>query len=93
MAQPEIALLLELVLDLKKDQTVIKDMTIENKVTLDDHARRSTASEERHKITEARLAMLENRDLMINGFFKISMSLLGLAATVIGILVALKSLL
>lgn len=92
MPAPEIALLLELVLDLKKDITSLKEETTKNTGTLEDHARRSTASEERHKVTEARLIMLEKREWMINGFFKISMSLLGLAATVIGILAALKSL-
>lgn len=85
MPSPEIALLLELVLDLKKDQTEMKEMTIENKVTLEEHARRSTSS-------EARLDRLEKRDWMVNGFLKISMSLLGLAATVIGIIAAIRHL-
>lgn len=85
MAQPEIALLLELVLDLKKDQNEIKQMTVENKVTLEDHARRSKASEER-------LDRLEQRDWMINGFFKISLALLGIVGTVVGIVVAIRAL-
>ena len=82
---PEIALLLELVLDLKKDITTLKEESVKNTTTLEEHARRSTAS-------EARLALLEKRDWMVNGFFKISMSLLGLAATIIGIVAALRHL-
>lgn len=82
MASPEIALLLELVLDLKKDVSALKEESTRNTVTLEDHARRSTAS-------EARLALLEKRDWMINGFFKIAMALLGLTATVVGILSAI----
>lgn len=85
MASPEIALLLELVLDLKKEQSLIKDMTVENKVTLEEHARRSSASEDR-------LDRLEKRDQMLNGFVKISLALLGLAATVIGIMAAINQL-
>ncbi len=68
MASPEIGLLLELILDLKKDLTSLKEETTKNSVVLNDHARRSTAS-------EARLNLLEKRDWMINGFFKILYSL------------------
>lgn len=85
MPQPEIALLLELVLDLKKDISVLKEDSIKNTVTLEDHTRRSTAS-------EARLALLEQRDWMVNGFFKISMALVGLSATIIGIVAAIRHL-
>lgn len=92
MASPEIALLLELVLDLKKDITSLqKDVTTlkteaaQNTMTLEDHARRSTAS-------EARLAILEKRDWMVNGFLKISISLVSLTGAIIGILVALRHL-
>lgn len=83
MASPEIALLLELVLDLKRDQAEMKEMTIENKVTLEEHARRSTASEDR-------LERLEKRDQMLTGFVKISLGLLGVAGTVFAILEALR---
>lgn len=92
MASPEIALLLELVLDLKRDITALqKDVTslkteaAQNTVVLDDHARRSTAS-------EARLAILEKRDWMVNGFLKISLALVSLTGAIIGILAALRHL-
>lgn len=83
MSSPEIALLLELVLDLKKDQGEIKQMTVENKVILEDHARRSSAS-------EARLDRLEKRDQMLTGFVKISLGLLSLAATAAGLFEIIK---
>lgn len=92
MATPEISLLLELILDLKKDITSLKenitDLKTEaakNTVTLEDHARRSTAS-------EARLGMLEQRDQMLNGFFKISLGILGVVASVIGVIAAIRHL-
>jgi hypothetical protein len=86
MASPEIGLLLELVLDLKKDigavrtdVSNIKEDTTKNTVVLDDHARRSTASEKR-------LDKLEKRDQMLNGFFKISLGILGAIGSIIGII-------
>lgn len=92
MPSPEIGLLLELVLDLKKDisylqedVTTLKTEAAANSVTLEEHARRSTAS-------EARLALLEKREWMINGFFKISIALVGLTGSLLGILAALKHL-
>ncbi len=91
MASPEIALLLELVLDLKKDISatrddisVVKDETTKNTVVLDDHARRSTAS-------EARLDLLEKRDQMLNGFVKISAGLLGVAGTLLAVWEAVRN--
>lgn len=85
MAQPEIALLLELVLDLKKDIGSLQEETNKNSIVLEDHARRSTAS-------EARLDKLEKRDQMLNGFFKISAGLLSSAASIIAILEIIRRL-
>jgi hypothetical protein len=79
MPSPEIALLLELVLDLKKDIGVIKEDTTTNTEILAEHARRSTASENR-------LEKLEKRDQMLNGFVKISAGLLGIVASLATIL-------
>lgn len=83
MATPEIALLLELVLDLKKDISDLKTESTENKATLEEHARRSTASENR-------LALLEKRDQMLNGFVKISLSLLGVVGSIMGVIEAIR---
>jgi|HubBroStandDraft_5_1064220.scaffolds.fasta_scaffold130182_2 hypothetical protein len=85
MPSPEIGLLLELVLDLKKDITVLREESTENKATLDEHARRSTSSEER-------LDRLEKRDQMLNGFFKISAGLLSAAGSVVAILEIIRRL-
>ncbi len=84
--RPEIALLLELVLDLKKEQNEIKKIAIENTVVLIEHERRSTAS-------EVRLERLEKRDTMFNGFVKISASLAAIAGTVLALVAALKAVL
>lgn len=84
MASPEIALLLELVLDLKKDQSEIKDMTIKNSAVLEEHTRRSTASEER-------IERLEQKDQMLSGFIKISGGLLGLLAAIAAIVEVIRS--
>jgi hypothetical protein len=79
MPAPEIALLLELVLDLKKDIGAIKDETSKNTVTLDEHMRRT-------ELAEQRIGKLEKRDQMFNGFVKISASLLGVVASLATIL-------
>ncbi len=79
MASPEIALLLELVLDLKKDLSDIKSKTDKNTIILEEHARRSTASEER-------LERLEKKDIMLTGFVKIAAVVLGVVASVAGII-------
>jgi hypothetical protein len=82
MNSPEIGLLLELILDLKKDiaslqrdMTIVHEQEAKNSIVLEDHARRSTASEDR-------LELLENRDQRINGFFKISLGILGVVGTI-----------
>ena len=92
MPSPEIGLLLELVLDLKKDISIVRtditslqEETAKNTVILDDHARRSTAS-------EARLDKLEKRDQMLNGFFKISAGLLSAAGSIVAILEIIRRL-
>lgn len=86
------ALLLDLILELKREQTEIKQLTIENNVqqkhnteVLVEHTRRSKAAEDR-------LDRLEKRDWMVNGFFKISGSLLALAGTIIGVVAAIRHL-
>ena len=47
--------LLDLLLDVKKDITEMKEDIAKNTVTLEDHARRSTASEKRHDLQEKKL--------------------------------------
>ena len=86
MPAPEIALLLELVLDLKKDIGVLKTDSDKNTSTLEEHMRRTEAAEKR-------LAILEKRDQMLNGFVKISAALLGFAGTALAVWEAVHHLL
>lgn len=86
-------LLLDLVLDLKDDQAEIKEATLKNKLTLErntqiveEHERRSTAS-------EARLERLEKRDNMISGFLKISGMILAGVGSVYGVIEIIQKLL
>lgn len=86
MEKTDFALLLDLVLDLKEEQSEIKEMVVKQGVILErnteiveEHERRSTASEHR-------LELLERRDLMINGFLKISAGLAGVIGTVWGVI-------
>ncbi len=86
MEKTDFALLLDLVLDLKEEQSEMKEMIVKqgviqerNTYVLEEHERRSTASENR-------LELLEQRDLMINGFLKISAGLAGVIGTVWGVI-------
>ncbi len=63
----------------------MKQITIKNSLVLDEHIKRT-------ELAELRLERLEDKDQMLTGFFKISMALLGLAATIIGIIAAIRSL-
>lgn len=65
MDRSDFNLLLDLVLDIKETQDKNTVTLEQNTTVLDEHARRSTAS-------EARIARLERREQMINGFLKIS---------------------
>jgi hypothetical protein len=83
MASPEIALLLELVLDLKKDIGIIKEETLANTVILDEHIKRT-------ELAEKRIEVLESRDQMMNGFIKISAGLLGIVASLATIIEVIR---
>jgi hypothetical protein len=83
MPSPEIALLLELVLDLKKDIGLIKDETSKNTITLDEHMRRT-------ELAELRIKKLEERDQMMNGFVKISAGILGVVASLATIIEVIR---
>ncbi len=92
MAAPEIALLLELVLDLKKDISALSQETAKNTVTLEEHMRRTEAAELTLAATQKRLEKLEKREWMISGFLKISGGLLTTAASIIAILEIIRRL-
>jgi hypothetical protein len=79
MPSPEIGLLLELVLDLKKDIGSLSEETSKNTATLEEHMRRTD-------LAEQRIEKLEKREQMVNGFLKISAGLLGVVASIVAIL-------
>ncbi len=90
MASPEIALLLELVLDLKKDISALKEDSITNTANLAEHMRRTELAEKTVELAEARIAKLEARDQMFNGFLKISAGLLGTAGAILALVEAIR---
>ncbi len=91
--RPEIALLLELVLDLKKDQSELKDMMQKNAIILERNTITVEQHENRSTNLEGRMERLENRDQMLNGFVKISLGLLGVAGTIAAIVAGLQAVL
>ncbi len=79
----EIQILTDLVLDTKKDISEIKEMTVKNTTVLEEHQRRSTAS-------ETRITRLEKSDQMWKGFFKIAGAILGVLGTIAVIIQTLR---
>ncbi len=78
--------LLSLILDVQKDGQETKEIVIEQSViakgntrVLEEHARRSTASEQR-------IEKLEDQSKLIDFFVKIVLGLLGVAGTIFGII-------
>jgi hypothetical protein len=55
MDKPEFQLLADLILDVKKDVSIIKSDVAANTITLNEHARRSEASENRLDVQEEKL--------------------------------------
>ncbi len=90
MAAPEIALLLELVLDLKKDISSLKEDSTKNTVSLEEHMRRTELAEDLLALVQERIAKLEKRDQMLNGFAKISLTLLGAAGALLAVIEAIR---
>lgn len=85
--------LLDLVFDLKSDISEIKEDIAVNTVSLAEHMKRTEMNEARLELNEDRLERLEKRDLMLNGFFKISLGVLAAVSTIIGIVAAIHALL
>jgi hypothetical protein len=84
--------LFSLVLDLKKDQDAIKEQTIKNTTILEEHMRRTEASENRLSLQETRIARLETQEKVMNSLWKIAVALAGFTGTVLGIIVAIREL-
>lgn len=84
--------LFDLILDLKKDQDIIKEQTIKNTSILDEHMRRTEASEARLQVQEERLKKLETRSSVMDLIWKIGIAVASLVGTVLGIIVAIREL-
>lgn len=84
--------LLDLILGLKDDVAELKAAQAANTVTLEEHARRSTASENRHDQIDDRMLTIENKDQRLNGFWKISLGVLGVVGSIATIVAAIHSL-
>lgn len=93
MSQPDFERLFDFLLDIKKEQSEIKEQTIKNTLilehntsVLEEHERRSTAS-------ETRIEKLEDQSQMFYGFLKISGTILGIIGTIVGIIYAIHQIL
>lgn len=85
MNDTKYAHLIDLVMGIKDDVSELKTESAKNTVTLTEHERRSTSSEKR-------LELLEKRDQMLNGFWKISIGILGTVGTIAALVAAIHSL-
>ena len=74
--------------DIKEMRKDIRQMLItqaEQKIILEEHMKRTKASEDRLKNGEARLKLMEDDKLKVRGFFVGSGKILGIIALVLGI--------
>lgn len=88
----ELDRLFTLILGMKSDIDTIKSQTILNTASLDEHMRRTDQNELLVKLQEERIKKLELQDKIMSGMWKFSLSLAGLVATLLGILVAIHQL-
>jgi hypothetical protein len=85
--------ILDILFDLKEDISEIKEETVKNTVTLEEHQRRSLASEARHELQEKKLDKFASEIRVASLMLKVGLTLLSVTATVIGILAAIRNLL
>lgn len=78
MSQPQVDLLLDLVLDLKKEQGEIKQLTLENSVVLKEHMRRT-------EVAEKRLDLVENNVMFVTSLGKLIAWTIGIVGGIVGI--------
>lgn len=89
--------LYDLIFDMKKDLGEvktdvghIKGDTIRNTTNLEVHMKRTDQNETLIEMQNKRITKLENHDRLMNALWKISLTLVGLTGTVIGIIVAIR---
>lgn len=103
MTTEEFQLLMKMMLEMADKQDRIHEISIRNSVVLEEHARRSTASEERLEVQERKLeASLSNLDERFNPIedhikfvgwvLKGGVSLITLAGIIVGIVEFLRTL-
>lgn len=101
MADSQFDRLFDMMRDLKQDQDEIKVQTIKNSVVLEEHMKRSEASEARLSIQEDKfdtfvekmgkdLEPLKDHVKLEKGLVRAVMALLGFASTIVGIVYALS---
>lgn len=93
MDQQSSDILVSLVLDIKKDVADIKEKTAANTVTLDDHSRRSTASEGRLNVQEEKLEKfiekmepIQDHVKAVENIAKFSVSAIKILAVVVSVI-------
>jgi hypothetical protein len=84
--------IIDILFDLKDDISTIQQEVTENTLTLEEHQRRSIALEQLVAIEKQRVDALVKKENMLNGFYKISLGILGMAGTVTAIVVAIHNL-
>ncbi len=77
---------------MKSDIDTIKSQTILNTASLDEHMRRTDENEKLVRLQEERLKKIELQDKIMTGMWKFSVSLAGLTATLLGIVLAIHQL-
>lgn len=94
MSNTEFERLYQLVLDMKKDQDEIKEISIENSVILDEHMRRTATAEKRIEHIEdqiipaikAEIAPIKDHVQLVNGITKFLLAAATLGGTIFGII-------
>lgn len=89
---PQFQQLFKLILDIKKDQDVIKEQTFKNTANLELHMKRTDQNEELIVMQNERITKLENQEQILSGLWKVSLSAAGLVGTILGIIVAIHQL-
>lgn len=99
MQTPMTDRLFHMILDMKKDQAEIKEATIKNTATLEEHVRRTEASEARLEIQEEkldrfidRMEPFEDHVKFVNMSLKVLVGVITLTGIIVGIVAAIRAL-
>lgn len=84
--------LLEFLIDVKRDQDEIKSIVIHNTVVLNEHMRRTEASEKRLEVVETALEPVTYHVKTMATMVKVGIGILGAAGTVAAIVEVIRNL-